>query len=95
MVSQLPPLGSPRAFDAVACRLSFTRAADELHVAPGAISQQVRQLEELLGQRLFVRTKRSVALTEVGMRCSRTFRQVSKYSRARSEAIRRRAATDH
>jgi LysR family transcriptional regulator, glycine cleavage system transcriptional activator len=64
----LPPLGSLRAFEAVARWLSFTRAADELHVTPGAVSQQVRQLEELLGQRLFVRTKRSVALTETGMR---------------------------
>ena len=68
MVGQLPPLGSLRAFEAVARRLSFTRAADELHVTPGAVSQQVRQLEEILGQRLFVRTKRSVVLTEIGMR---------------------------
>jgi LysR family transcriptional regulator, glycine cleavage system transcriptional activator len=68
MTGQLPPLGSLRAFEAVARRLSFTRAADELHVTPGAVSQRVRQLEELLCQRLFVRTKRSVALTEIGMR---------------------------
>jgi LysR family transcriptional regulator, glycine cleavage system transcriptional activator len=68
MAGHLPPLGSLRAFEAVARRLSFTRAADELHVTPGAVSQQVRQLEELLGQRLFTRTKRSVALTEIGMR---------------------------
>ena len=68
MAGQLPPLGSLRAFEAVARRLSFTKAADELHLTPGAVSQQVRQLEELLGQRLFVRTKRSVALTEIGMR---------------------------
>src|SRR3974390_1921324 len=68
MSRQLPPLGSLRAFEAVARRLSFTRAADELHVTPGAVSQQIRQLEQLLGQTLFMRTKRSVALTEAGMR---------------------------
>lgn len=68
MAGQIPPLGSLRAFEAVARRLSFTKAADELHVTPGSVSQQVRQLEELLGQRLFARTKRSVALTEAGMR---------------------------
>lgn len=68
MAGQLPPLGSLRAFEAVARRLSFTRAADELHVTPGAVSQQIRQLEALVGHRLFMRTRRSVALTEMGMR---------------------------
>ncbi len=64
----LPPLSSLRAFEAVARRLSFSRAAEELHVTPGAVSQQIRSLEELLGESLFVRTKRSVALTEVATR---------------------------
>lgn len=62
-----PSLSSLRAFEAVARRLSFSRAAEDLHVTPGAVSQQIRQLEELLGRRLFARTKRSVALTEVAM----------------------------
>jgi LysR family transcriptional regulator, glycine cleavage system transcriptional activator len=64
----LPPLSSLRAFEAVARRLSFTRAADELHVTPGAISQQVRSFELHLGEKLFERTKRSVALTDAGAR---------------------------
>jgi LysR family transcriptional regulator, glycine cleavage system transcriptional activator len=68
MVKTLPPLGSLRAFEAVARRLSFSRAAEELHVTPGAVSQQIRSLEELLGESLFVRTKRSVALTEMATR---------------------------
>jgi LysR family glycine cleavage system transcriptional activator len=68
MSKPLPALGSLRAFEAVARRLSFTKAASELHVTPGAVSQQVRLLEQLLGERLFQRTKRSVALTEAGMR---------------------------
>src|SRR5262245_10774077 len=61
----LPPLSSLRSFEAVARQLSFSKAAAELHVTPGAVSQQIRSLEELLGTRLFERTKRSVALTDV------------------------------
>jgi len=64
----VPSLGSLRAFEAVARNLSFTRAAEELHVTPGAVSQQIRTLEQLLGERLFVRTRRSVALTEAAIR---------------------------
>jgi LysR family glycine cleavage system transcriptional activator len=67
MAKTLPSLGALQAFEAVARRLSFSRAAEDLHVTPGAISQQIRQLEGLLGTSLFTRTKRSVALTDVGM----------------------------
>jgi len=67
MRKTVPPLSSLRAFEAVARRLSFSRAAEDLHVTPGAVSQQIRFLEELLGESLFERTKRSVVLTEVGM----------------------------
>jgi LysR family glycine cleavage system transcriptional activator len=68
MREQLPPLGTLRSFEAVARRLSFSKAADELHVTPGAISQQIRSLEELLGTKLFERTRRSVALTDAASR---------------------------
>jgi LysR family glycine cleavage system transcriptional activator len=57
-----------RAFEAVARRLSFSKAAEELHVTPGAVSQQIRSLEELLGATLFARSKRSVSLTEFAAR---------------------------
>lgn len=67
MVKSLPPLGALRAFEAVARRLSFSKAAEDLNVTPGAVSQQIRLLEELLGTSLFERTRRSVALTDVGM----------------------------
>jgi LysR family transcriptional regulator, glycine cleavage system transcriptional activator len=63
----LPPFSALRAFEAVARRLSFSRAAEDLNVTPGAVSQQIRSLEQLLGESLFVRTKRSVALTEAAM----------------------------
>ncbi len=68
MSGTLPPLSALRAFEAVARRVSFSRAAEELNVTPGAVSQQIRLLEELLGHSLFARNKRSVALTEVATR---------------------------
>src|SRR5262245_33895022 len=68
MSERLPPLSSLRAFEAVARRLSFSRAAEDLHVTPGAVSQQIRFLEQYLGESLFERTRRSVALTETGMK---------------------------
>lgn len=68
MAKALPPLSALLAFEAVARRLSFSRAAEELHVTPGAVSQQVRSLEELLGHTLFERTSRSVVLTGAARR---------------------------
>lgn len=64
---RLPPLQSLRAFDAAARNLSFTRAAEELFVTQGAISQQVRQLEDYLGFKLFHRLPRQIHLTEEGV----------------------------
>ncbi|MDR0258570.1 MAG: transcriptional regulator GcvA [Comamonas sp.] len=62
----LPPLTSIRVFEATARHGSATRAADELHVTPGAVSQQLRKLETFLGQRLFERHARSLVLTDAG-----------------------------
>lgn len=61
---RLPPLNALRAFEVAARRLSFTKAAEELNVTPGAISQQIRQLEDYAGTPLFKRTGRSVLLTD-------------------------------
>jgi LysR family glycine cleavage system transcriptional activator len=68
MRKPLPPLNSLRSFEAVARQLSFSKAAQELYVTPGAVSQQIRGLEELLGAKLFDRTRRWVALTDTGAR---------------------------
>ncbi|UDL88994.1 LysR family transcriptional regulator [Mesorhizobium sp. PAMC28654] len=55
-------------FLAVARRRSFRRAAADLGVTPSAVSQSVRALEARIGAALFVRTTRSVGLTEAGQR---------------------------
>ncbi|KTT65189.1 LysR substrate-binding domain-containing protein [Sphingomonas sanguinis] len=64
---RLPPLNALRAFECAARRLSFRKAADELGVTPTAISHQIRLLEDILEQPLFVRHVRRVALTPAGM----------------------------
>jgi LysR family glycine cleavage system transcriptional activator len=66
MSRRLPPLNSLRAFEAAARHLSFTKAADELHVTPAAISHQIRALEEHCGAPLFRRLTRALVLTETG-----------------------------
>jgi LysR family glycine cleavage system transcriptional activator len=66
MVRRFPGLGPLRAFEAAARHLSFTRAAEELGVTAGAVSVQIRTIEEQLGARLFWRTSRTVRLTEAG-----------------------------
>jgi LysR family glycine cleavage system transcriptional activator len=63
---KLPPLAPLRAFEAAARHLSFTRAARELHVTQGAVSQQVKQLEAYLGFALFNRLPRQLSLTSEG-----------------------------
>lgn len=52
MKKRMPSLYSLQVFDAVARRLSFTRAADDLNITQGAVSFQIKQLEANIGQPL-------------------------------------------
>lgn len=63
---RLPPLNSLRAFAAAAEFGSFTKASESLHVTQGAVSRQVKQLEEWLGKALFDRTPQGIQLTQAG-----------------------------
>lgn len=66
---RLPPLNSIRAFEATARHLSFTKAAGELNVTPGAVSQQVKVLEDYLNLKLFKRKNRLILLTDEAQIC--------------------------
>jgi len=63
---RLPPLNALRAFEAAARHEGFVGASDELHVTRGAISRQVKLLEEHLGRQLFLRNGKGVELTSAG-----------------------------
>jgi LysR family glycine cleavage system transcriptional activator len=66
MPRQLPSLNAVKAFEAAARSGSFTRAAEELFVTPGAVSQQVKALETELGLKLFNRERQRLVITEAG-----------------------------
>jgi DNA-binding transcriptional LysR family regulator len=94
----LPSLNALAAFEAAARHLSLTRAASELNVTPGAVSKQVKMLEEEVGRPLFVRLHRALELTPEGEivarslqeafeRISGTLQQVSQRHAMRSVSI--------
>jgi len=66
MAQRFPPLSALRPLEAAARLESFSRAAEELHLTHGAVSRQVRALEEHLGTRLFARHGKRVSLTPAG-----------------------------
>jgi LysR family glycine cleavage system transcriptional activator len=66
MARTLLPLNALRAFESAARHLNFTRAAEELSVTPGAVSQQIRVLEEAVGGPLFRREARGLEITDLG-----------------------------
>lgn len=68
MRRRLPPLNTLRVFESGARRLSFTRAAEELHVTQAAVSHQIKALEDWLGTPLFLRLNRGLKLTPAAER---------------------------
>lgn len=65
-LDRLPPLNALRAFEAAARYQNFSRAAEELHVTQGAVSRQIKVLEDYLGLTLFHRLPQGLELTETG-----------------------------
>ena len=68
MAHDLPPLNALRAFEATARLNSVSQAAEALHVTHGAVSRQIKVLEEHLGVALFVKDGRGIKLTDAGVR---------------------------
>src|SRR6266513_4021476 len=66
MLRRLPPLNALKAFEAAARSESFTRAAEELCVTQGAVSHQVKSLEDTLGIKLFNRERQRLVITDAG-----------------------------
>jgi len=93
MVERLPPLIAVRYFEAAARHLSFTKAAQELHVTHSAISHQIKALEEWLGVPLFRRLNRSLMLTEAGQAYARPVRESLEKLGEASRALRAREQT--
>jgi LysR family glycine cleavage system transcriptional activator len=76
MSRRLPPLNALPDFEAAARHLSFTKAAEELNVTHGAVSRQVKSLEEYLGVPLFRRLNRALRLTNEGQRYAQSVREL-------------------
>ncbi|MGF6391775.1 LysR family transcriptional regulator [Pseudomonas plecoglossicida] len=62
----VPSMTALQCFEAAARHLSFTRAAEELHLTQSAVSKQVAQLEDMLRHHLFLRIRRRLQLTPAG-----------------------------
>ena len=90
---RLPPLAALRAFEAAARHLSFSKAAEDLMVTPGAVSQQVKQLEDWLGVALFRRLPKGVLLTDAGQLYGGELREVFARLALASERVRRHVAS--
>ena len=89
-MSRVPTIAALQAFESAARHGSFTRAALELHRTQGAISQQIRQLEQQLNTALFERVQKRVVLTAAG---TRYLADVQKILRTLSEATNRVVAS--
>ena len=85
---RLPSLDLLKGFEAAARLLSFTKAADELHLTQSAVSRQIQDLEQQLGVPLFQRRHRSLALTDAGQQLFSASAQVLSTMRAVTDRLR-------
>jgi LysR family glycine cleavage system transcriptional activator len=85
---RLPNLAALRAFEAAARHGNFSRAAEEVHVTHGAISHQVRALEEELGLALFARHGKRIAITPEGEQFANIVRKALTDVAAAAETLR-------
>ncbi len=92
MSARLPPLNALRAFEVAGRHLSLTRAAEELHVTPAAISHQIKTLEDYLGVKLFRRMNRALLLTDAGQACLPGLRQGFEHLAEAVDAARQQSA---
>ena len=76
MKHDLPPLDSLKVFETAARHLSFSLAADELCISKGAVSYQIRKLEQAIDCALFKRSIRQVFLTDAGQKLFQTSRRL-------------------
>ncbi|PQZ45665.1 LysR family transcriptional regulator [Ochrobactrum sp. MYb15] len=90
---QLPPLQTLRAFEATGRRLSMTLAAQELHLTHGAVSRQIKALEDHLGVPLFRRLTRRIELTDAGQAFFSTVTRLLSELAREAEELRRRSDT--
>jgi LysR family transcriptional regulator, glycine cleavage system transcriptional activator len=86
MMRRLPPLNALPSFETAARHLSFSKAAEELHVTHGAVSRAVRNLEDQLGVQLMIRATRSVRLTPIGASYAAEIRDVLEHLAAATSA---------
>lgn len=83
-----PPLAALRTFEAAARHGNFSRAADELHLTHGAISHQIKSLEQTVGVALFRRGRRGVTLTAEGASLAAVMRDALERIARGVEAVR-------
>ncbi len=92
MREALPPLNALRAFEAAARLQSVSQAAAELSVTHGAVSRQIRLLEDDLGVALFSKEGRGVKLTDAGLRLRDAAGEAFERLRATSSELRQQTA---
>ncbi len=90
---RLPNLAALRAFEAAARHQNFSHAAQEIHLTHGAISHQVRALEEELGVALFVRNGKKLSITEKGATFAEVVRRALSEIAQAAEVLRQQKNT--